>query len=224
MATRRAARAPGAWLQVAADPQRDGRHAAARPPAGPRRARRRRPPSRRRRRRRDTDDRLALLFACCHPALAPEARLALTLRAVVGLTTPQIARAFLVNETTLAQRIVRAKRKIVSAGIALTVPPESELARAARATCWPSSTSCSTRASCPRPGPRRTATWPPTRSGSPASSPPRCPARPRPGAWPRCSPSSTPAAGPGSPTATWCCCATRTAACGTRRRSPRASG
>jgi RNA polymerase sigma-70 factor (ECF subfamily) len=74
-----------------------------------------------------TDDRLALLFACCHPALAPEARLALTLRAVVGLTTPQIARAFLVNETTLAQRIVRAKRKIVSSHIALTVPAESEL-------------------------------------------------------------------------------------------------
>ena len=74
-----------------------------------------------------TDDRLALLFACCHPALAPEARLALTLRAVVGLTTPQIARAFLANETTLAQRIVRAKRKIVSAGIALSVPSDDEL-------------------------------------------------------------------------------------------------
>ena len=65
--------------------------------------------------------------ACCSPALAPEARLALTLRAVVGLTTPQIARAFLVDETTLAQRIVRAKRKIVSAGIALTVQPADQL-------------------------------------------------------------------------------------------------
>ncbi len=75
-----------------------------------------------------TDDRLALLFACCHPALAPDARLALTLRAVVGLTTPQIARAFLVHESTLAQRIVRAKRKIVATRIALTVPAEAELA------------------------------------------------------------------------------------------------
>ncbi len=74
-----------------------------------------------------TDDRLALLFACCHPALASDARLALTLRAVVGMTTPQIARAFLVNERTLAQRIVRAKRKIVTAGIALTVPAEDVL-------------------------------------------------------------------------------------------------
>ena len=73
-----------------------------------------------------TDDRLSLLFACCHPALAPEARLPLTLRAVIGLTTPQIARAFLVNEQTLAQRIVRAKRKIVSTGIDLRVPDRLE--------------------------------------------------------------------------------------------------
>ena len=86
-----------------------------------------RAPSRPTAERSGTDDRLALLFACCHPALAPEARLALTLRAVVGLTTPQIARAFLVNETTLAQRIVRAKRKIVTAGISLAVPAPAEL-------------------------------------------------------------------------------------------------
>lgn len=75
---------------------------------------------------RGEDDRLPLLFACSHPALAPEARMALTLRAVIGLTTPQIARAFLVNEQTLAQRIVRAKRKIVATGIELRVPDNLE--------------------------------------------------------------------------------------------------
>ncbi len=79
-----------------------------------------------------TDDRLSLLFACCHPALAPEARLPLTLRAVIGLTTPQIARAFLVNEQALAQRIVRAKRKIVSTGIDLRVPDRPRGAAARR--------------------------------------------------------------------------------------------
>ncbi|WP_308164284.1 RNA polymerase sigma factor [Nonomuraea sediminis] len=73
------------------------------------------------------DDRLRLIFTCCHPALAPEARIALTLRVVCGLNTAQIAAAFVVPETTLAQRITRAKRKITEAGIPYRIPAIDDL-------------------------------------------------------------------------------------------------
>jgi len=73
------------------------------------------------------DDRLRLIFTCCHPALSREAQVALTLRAVAGLTTAEIARAFITSEATIAQRIVRAKRKIVEANIPYRVPAEREM-------------------------------------------------------------------------------------------------
>jgi RNA polymerase sigma factor (sigma-70 family) len=75
----------------------------------------------------DPEERLRLIFTCCHPALSRQAQIALTLRVVCGLTTAQIARAFLVRETTVAQRITRAKRKITDAGIPYRIPADDEL-------------------------------------------------------------------------------------------------
>ena len=79
------------------------------------------------------DDRLSLIFTCCHPALAPEAQVALTLRLLGGLSTDEVARAFLVPEATMAQRLVRAKRKIKAARIPYRVPARARAARPAAA-------------------------------------------------------------------------------------------
>src|SRR5918912_132231 len=76
----------------------------------------------------DEDDRLRLIFTCCHPALGREAQVALTLRTVCGLSTAEVARAFLVQESTMAARITRAKKKIVAARIPYRVPCPDQLA------------------------------------------------------------------------------------------------
>ncbi len=83
----------------------------------------------------DQDDTLILLFMCCHPALSPASQIALTLRAVGGLTTAEIARAFFVPEATMAQRISRAKQRIKATGIPFRMPPEDERADRLASSC-----------------------------------------------------------------------------------------
>ena len=97
------------------------------------------------------DDTLTLLFLCCHPALTPASQVALTLRAVGGLTTAEIARAFLVPEATMAQRISRAKQRITAAGATFT-RPRPPRRRSGSASCSTWSTWCSTRATPPARG------------------------------------------------------------------------
>ena len=98
------------------------------------------------------DDRLRLVFTCCHPALAREAQVGLTLRLVCGLTTAEVAHAFLVSEPTMAARVTRAKKKIAAAGIPYRVPPPTSCPTG-WTRCSPSCTSCS-----PPGTPRRPAT------------------------------------------------------------------
>ncbi|MCW5788045.1 MAG: sigma-70 family RNA polymerase sigma factor [Nitrospira sp.] len=97
------------------------------------------------------DDRLRLIFICCHPALTPEAQIAMTMREVCGLTTEEIARAFLTKPATIAQRIVRAKAKIRDAHIPMTCRRKRSCPGEWTRSCA-SSTSCSTKAIPPRPG------------------------------------------------------------------------
>ncbi len=171
------------------------------------------------------DDQLRLIFTCCHPALAPEAAVALTLRTLGGLTTPEIARAFLVPEPTLAQRLVRAKRKIREAGIAYEVPSGDRLAdrldavlrvlylvfnegydaTAGEALIRRELCAEAIRMTQDRGGPA------PVRAGG-GRPPGPAPAHGRPPAGPR-----------GSRAARWCASRTRTARAGTRRGSPRAA-
>ena len=100
------------------------------------------------------DDRLRLIFTCCHPALAVEAQVALTLRTLCGLETEEIAHAFLVPAPTMAQRLVRAKAKIRAGAHSRTASPTPRIFPRGSTRCWRSSTSCSTKATRPARAPR----------------------------------------------------------------------
>ena len=165
------------------------------------------------------DDRLRLIFTCCHPALAPEARVALTLRLLGGLTVAEIAQAFLVPETTMAQRITRAKHKIKGANIPYRVPDAADLTErlaGVLAVLYLVFNEGYLASSGEAAGPRR-----PDRRGDPAG----------PGSCGRCCPTMPEVAGllalmlltesrrrdPRWPAASWCRSTSRTAAAGTAR-------
>jgi RNA polymerase sigma factor (sigma-70 family) len=166
------------------------------------------------------DDRLRLIFTCCYPALAAEARVALTLRLLCGLTTGEVASAFLVSEPTMAAQITRAKKNIAAARIPYRVPRSASYRTGSpRSLMW--CTWCSLPGTPPRPdSPCSAETWPngpSTWPGCCASSSP--PTRP----WPGCSPSSClpmPAATPAPPPTGGCSCSpNKTAPAGTGPKS-----